>query len=569
MYIAKGGRRCTVLCAVLVVAQLGSAKAALVSTQTDASLAIVACNGRVGFRTSEANQAAMDLNGDLDPFDFVFQVLDLGTAAITPVPKDASGPLACGGNLFAFGVGEANQGNVDVTLDGDTNDFILNVYDAAAATLTNVGLPVTRVVASPTLVVFTVPEASMGPGGTDLNGDTDKVDNVLHVFDPSTSTTTNVGREASSDILVVGSRVAFLTSESAQAGDLNGDLDTLDNVLHTYDAATATLTNTGFQSDPGIQFDGNTVAFLVSEPGQNQLLNPDADNRDSVLHLYCLSSPPCVSLGAINTQKAAGKGFTFAGDFVAFKIPERGQLGLDLTGDGDTGDQVVHVYRVSTNTVTNTGFSTSGTPRIEGSFVALRVRERNQGTADLNGDGDKNDAVMHVYNITANTTTNTQRAVGLGCKSIDPVTGDCFMVRGDLLVMETDERRQGKTDLNGDLDTKDLVVEVWRLSTATLLSSGRATERTSGLAVGNSIVGFRRSERRERTILNGDFDTKDGVMAVFDTATSTASNLANETELGFLVEGNTVVFRTAEGAQASDLNLDADFTDTILQYQAF
>jgi len=99
---------------------------------------------------------------------------------------------------------------------------------------------------------------------------------------------TNVGLATSTfGLQLDGNTVAFPVSESAQDDtDLNGDGDTSDFVLHVYDISGDTATNVGLAMDFGGQLDGNTVAFLVSESDQDGTdLNEDGDSSDSVLHL--------------------------------------------------------------------------------------------------------------------------------------------------------------------------------------------------------------------------------------------------------------------------------------------
>src|SRR5262245_4742641 len=137
------------------------------NTGQDASFVpFVSCGARVGFRTLELLQGNADRNGDGDALDLDVQILTLPGGGIVDLGIDGSGALACGGDLFAFGVGEANQNNTDLNGDGDKFDSVLHVYDAGSATLTNTGVPVTAVVASPSLVAFTVSELSAN--NTDL-----------------------------------------------------------------------------------------------------------------------------------------------------------------------------------------------------------------------------------------------------------------------------------------------------------------------------------------------------------------------------------------------------------------
>lgn len=550
----------------------GGAARAQTSTATDASAgAFVSCNGRVGFRTSEQLQNQTDLNGDVDANDGVLQVLTLALGTIDNVGVDATGPLACGGNLFAFGANEFNEG-LDLNGDGDLFDFVLHVYNAGTSTLTNVGLAVSAVQASGTRVAFTVPEALQGPLGTDLNGDGDASDNVLHTFDPVALTSNNVGQDASSTLSVAGDRVAFLTSEAAQAGvSLNSDADALDLVLQVYDAATLTLISTGRQAEPDFRFDGQVVAFRVSEAAEGDTsFNPDPDASDRVAHVYCLPGAPCASPALTNLAIAA-ETIGLTADFVTVAVRERRQANADLNADLDRGDIVLHTYRLSTGVTTNTGKAIyRGVHKASANYVAFRIPERNQGRVDLNSDGDTRDLVVHVLDASTNTVVNTGRSVQRNCLGEPAAVAEgCFGVRGDNLVLFTRELDQGFTDLNGDGDFRDRVIELWRLSTATLSSSGTAANQRGGLALGNSIAAFRRSERLEKVDLNGDGDRRDDVIAVFDSSTLTVTTLPTSAESLYLVEGDTLVIRTREGVESTDLNADADFDDGILQYQDF
>ena len=76
----------------------------------------------------------------------------------------------------------------------------------------------------------------------------------------------NVGLDAFFGFQLDGNRVAFRVSESRQgATDLNGDGDALDFVLHVYDAVADATVNVGLDAAGDFQLDGNRVAFSVSE----------------------------------------------------------------------------------------------------------------------------------------------------------------------------------------------------------------------------------------------------------------------------------------------------------------
>jgi hypothetical protein len=573
---ARARRFALLLGGLLLTTGAGSATAVVNTGEDASSLPFVACANRVGFRTAEARQGATDLTGDGDAFDATFQVLDLGTGTVTNVGVDAGGPLACGGSRFAFGVLEPSQGSTDLNGDGDAFDAVLHVYDAATATLTNVGLAVSAVEASADLVAFTVGEASQG--GVDRNGDGDVLDQVLHVLDPTTGIVTNVGQEAgdADNIRVVGRRIAFLTDEGAQGStDLNGDGAPDDVVVQVYDAATATLVNVMRPAtpSPGIQFDGAVVGFLVSEAAHGPAsLNADPDTGDLVLHLYCLDAPPCAVTGLVNVGVDATGGFTLEGDLVALRTLERNEPGGSLNPpDSDTRDRVVQLYRLGTGVLTNTGLAGQPQVRIVGNRVAIGVRERLQDRTDLNGDGDSRDVVLHVHDATSATTVNTGQALwARSCRrevhSPSP-RAPCLTAGADTLLFTVAERSQGKTDLNGDLDFRDAVVRAWTLSTGTLASTGLAGEQKSTLLMAGALGAFRVSEKSQAySDLNGDGDRKDRTIAVFDAGTGIATELGTEAGALFLVEGTSVVIRTSEENESVDLNGDGDLQDAVLQY---
>jgi hypothetical protein len=86
------------------------------------------------------------------------------------------------GKLLTFGVQEQAQGATDLNLDGDTADIVLHYYQAGASSIVNLGFDVSagHQVQSDR-IAFAVTESRQGL--TDLNGDGDTGDVVLHVAD--------------------------------------------------------------------------------------------------------------------------------------------------------------------------------------------------------------------------------------------------------------------------------------------------------------------------------------------------------------------------------------------------
>jgi hypothetical protein len=162
------------------------------------------------------------------------------------------------------------------------------------------------------LPAFLVDESETG----DLNGDGDSADSVLHVFDAKQRLTLNLGLAAASvcrttmgppfficnPVLPVVGRaiIASLVGEFAQGDtDLNGDGDASDDVLHVYNAATGAIINTRLAVAHGLGRDvssytfpvvpviaGDGIALLVGEVEQGETdLNLDGDTEDDVLHV--------------------------------------------------------------------------------------------------------------------------------------------------------------------------------------------------------------------------------------------------------------------------------------------
>src|SRR6185312_12423597 len=111
--------------------------------------------------------------------------------------------------------------------------------------------------------------------GGDLNGDGDRNDRVVQLYDAQQGELINLGQAA--DEFVLGAALmAFRTPEEAQGNrDLNGDGDTSDGVLQVYDLAARRLLNPGqavspcrlVACDPRVPYRvlNGTVKFLTLE----------------------------------------------------------------------------------------------------------------------------------------------------------------------------------------------------------------------------------------------------------------------------------------------------------------
>ena len=449
--------------------------------------------------------------------------------------------------ITAFTVFEPSQGNTDLNGDGDTLDSVVHVYDHTTGVTTNLGLNVFGdIKVDKGLVAFSVEESS--EGNTDLNGDGDTLDSIVHVYDHTTGSTTNISLSANSFSFHIDSiLLSFSVFESNQGNtDLNGDGDAIDSVVHVYDASTGLTTNTGFVGNGSM--DGNLVVFEVSESLQGNIdLNGDGDTLDSIVHVYDHTT------GLTTNTGLNGFNPVVRGSLVAVTVSE-GLEGIDLNGDGDAIDPVLHIYDHNTGTPTNIGLASSNFS-LEGVLIVFLVFEPSQGNTDLNGDGDTSDSVVHVYDASTNTSTN------LGVSSfLNKIVGGTFVT------LSVFENAQGNTDLNGDGDTSDSVVHVYDHATGSVTNGGIVG---SPFAEDDGIVPFTVSEFSQgNTDLNGDGDTSDSIVHVYDHSVGfPATNLGVSSFFGTTVFGDRVAFLVDEASQGNtDLNGDGDVSDTVVHY---
>ncbi len=445
----------------------------------------------------EPDQGA-DLNGDGQLDDTVLHVYDADTGQLVDLGLDAALGLRVDAPLVAFRAEEAADGD-DRNGDGDAFDAVLHVYDAANGVLTNVGVAAQSAEIHGSSVAFGAWEDRQG---TDLNGDGDTSDFVLHVYDASTGVTTNVGVAVGEhpNLSVFGSRVAFQVPEVEQgAADLNGDGDASDAVIHLYNSTTAALTNLGLATGGQYVLRGTILALLSWELAQGSSdLNGDGDQFDFVVHIYDVSAATMTNLGVASQFDLVGDGGVFV------SAVEEAAQDADLNGDGDEGDRVPHVYKVSDGSFTNLGVAASPFFQLSGTRLLVHVDEARHGSSDLNGDGDANDHVMHLYDASSGILTNT----GAGCGGV---------LAGPKILCTVDESKDG-TFLNGDLDSSDDVVHRYDIETGTFRNLGVALVSDGGLDFDGASSDFMVSETGGRTTdLNGDADTTDEhVLFVYD-----------------------------------------------------
>jgi len=526
----------------------------------------------VGAREFESG--GRDLDQDGDAFDQVVFVVDLasGTSRNSSLALSTAGPrlpLAVGGRLAAFAASEASSGGRDLNGDGDALDDVLFVHDAAGGTTRGLALALpagAAPVVGDGLVAFAVSEAAQGAG--DRNGDGDANDDVLHAFDRATGETTNTLLPVKSRLFLGGGRVAHLEPESA---DENGDGDALDLVLHVFDPATGDDLGSGLASDGFAPLEADGVWLLA--------------------------------------------------------VPESAQGGIDLDGDGDSLDAVLHVFDPRTGFVRNLGLvcpapgcAVASQPVNARATFAILARESDgaapfgEGSADagadadpfdLNQDGDHLDEVVFTYDPRTDRLSNTRRAAvlplvfvgsSLGFRALesaqeldldgdgdlldavafvfDPFTAtatnlrqDAIDLRGseDFLLLARPEGTSG-VDSNGDGDRGDVIVHAFDRKSSLTTDTRIASVDAFG-ATASEILLYA-SEASDRRDLNGDRDLSDEVFVLFDVSskTSLSLNLAggkDEARFASVSRSGRLVLLANERAQGTDLDGDGDRSDLV------
>lgn len=489
--------------------------------------------------------------------------------------SDVSTGARAAGALVAFGVEESG---VDLDNDGDGSDRVMHVWNHDTGALRNLQLPVPTgnmslytapFVVSDRLVAFLARELDLW---ADLNGDGDVSDDVVHTYDRVTDTVTNLGMAISpyalpANLVVSESCVAFAVPEGFQGQDLDGDGQQASSVLIFW-TPSGGLVNTGRAvttysgTGASLAIAGRKLYFLGSEFAADLDFNGDGDKQDSVVHCVRLSDLTVTNLGLEGLDLRA------KGSLVAFRVGESAQGNADLNGDGDAFDRVLHVHHASTNSTRNLEVAvrddvqSRGYFEMSGSRIAIRASEVANST-DLNGDGDSFDNGLLVYDARSGVLHNSGKALLLDSDS----GGNPFAFAGDAVLFGVGERDQAFTDLNGDGDVLDRVLHVLSLPSGTVVSIGvalpwverpfRVSGRWASVVVGEIEQGG--------IDLDGDGVIGDQVLHVLDASTGSLRNLG----LG-IAEPNDVYFAgrqllfTVRETAGSDLNGDGDSLDDVL-----
>lgn len=286
----------------------------------------------------------------------------------------------------------------------------------------------------------------------------------------------------------------------------------------------------------------------------------------------------------------------------------------------DTASQQVIPLCPAHSAVVHGGMAVFARPEAEGNVLPSNPNceagpDVSSGGVDLNDDLDADDDVVHLWTGPPAQAVNLGLAVLDDALAVDDVTvprdtlalsatriaaidaaigtvkthavsaaggwteiaggqhADTIALYGDVVVMISPESASG--DLNGDMDALDRVLQVWDPAANGGAGALRTLEAAAEFVLGDGgLVAFRTPESSQGN-RNGDGDTDDGVLQVYDLVSRTLISTAQavtpcrleacDPRLPYRIIGDTVKFLTFEMDQDAFLNGDGDKDDLVIQ----
>lgn len=343
----------------------------------------------VALRLAERNGLDLNLDGD-DQDRMVFEVYDGRTRLLQNTTLVlASSAVSYAGGAFGVSVSEADQGQGDLSGDGDEDDSAFYVYDPRRAFSINLGVTVPLAPAPPTDERRFLLHVREEPGALDANLDGDLDDLVVQVFDALEGILVNTGLASQGAAVLAGEWVGVSVSEPMQGSlDLNGDGELGGDIVHVHELRTGTQQNLGL--DAFVLHGSLQRVFLAPFESAAQVdWNLDGDRLDRVL--FDWSSDDRL----LRQGSAVSSVLDVQGDTALVTVHESGD-GEDRNGDGDADDLVLELHDGSTGRIRSLGLAAGSAAHLTVELDVLALVEEEAQGRDLNGDGDRADEVLHV-----------------------------------------------------------------------------------------------------------------------------------------------------------------------------
>jgi hypothetical protein len=431
---------------------------------------LAAALGHVPLSVREADQGASDLDGDGDALDDVQHLVEIASLEVASLGLTRAHAVGVLGDLAILAADELLEGR-DLDGDGDALDPLVLLHDLGSGTRTVLG-PGRPLGLVEGRVVVSEEEWRLG---VDLDGDGGLLGERFRAQDPVTGAAAPLGipGSRSGTRALVGSTLFSSPSEDDLARDLNRDGDSEDVVLHAFEVARGERANLGLPASARtFHVHASRVLGHVPEAPTGRDWNGDGDLSDSLLVEY---DPQDLEL-VPHPMDVDGDLRGAAPEDVVSRLEAEG--GVDATGDGDGLDLVPQLYDLASRARSRLSFAgplALGFPPLvlSAGRLAFLVGEDEQ-AADLNGDGDRDDAVPRVHTLATGRTDGPALAVG----RLEGMQGDAWglWLSERALVFPVSEAGNAR-DLDGDGMLDDSVLHVLALG-------GAARQRLTNLRVG-------------------------------------------------------------------------------------
>ncbi len=209
-----------------------------------------------------------------------------------------------------------------------------------------------------------------------------------------------------------------------------------DSFIHLYSIGTNDDFDTKASGHrPSFAYD--KIAFHTKESEVGLDLNNDGDTNDSVIRYFEASK-------VVNTQ-AAGENATIVDDFIVFQTPEE-QINADLNKDNDVSDSIIRVYSLMSKQVMSQFIQGTTPTSSSRTKAAAFITEEAAAQADLNKDGDTEDAVIQYYSPaegTAHSITFSGNAPSVSGETL------AYTEQGKLTFYNTNTKKLVRTEIIG------------------------------------------------------------------------------------------------------------------------
>ena len=411
-----------------------------------------------------------------------------------------------------------------------------------------------------------------------------------------------------------GEVVAFNSGHSLVPGDTNTCLFTtsleLESCLDVYvrDRRLGTIERVSVASD-GAQANENSVRPKLSADGQIVAFSSWRDDPPSIsisFHDRRTRATERIYEAARSLENFPRAAITADGGSVAYgangliwlRGPYPNDATADLSGDGDLDDVVLGAVETDGPPPRSIAWLRAASEVVVAAGAAAfvddsgRVQLTQRGGAPLDLGKDASDLAMSDSILAARvpaadggepfvevcdwpTRAACWQPVGSRASAIDAI--------GSVVALSTPECPfeqptgqpcpSGGSDRNGDGDTRDRVLRIYRADSGRLIDTGQAAEE---FVLGERLLAFRTREAAQNADLNADGDQGDDVLQVFDLVSENLLNTGNavtpcpleacDPRFPYQVKGDTVVYITAEAEQGGqDLNGDGDAADLVKQ----